>query len=456
MPKCKYDSDISQCGTIKAWFTRMSTAQGLAGRDRAPIYKAFAIPRATQFSHLSCSETRHVAGEASQQSMRGKRGEAGPLQHEHGCGMTVNLLGAVSRDEVCGSKYSGNSTRGSSTAVFGNIGRALFLSEKPYTDLSKLTTTALDDHRLYDADSRPNDEHSSRRNTLSGTPRSHEREFHDQHNRSKSLSLYTDETLRDHMQHQGRSSTPHRAPSPATEEPIITCSEPDQKIYRQYTAPLFGEGKVFDVDPWKETRAEHAAETGRLILVMGRTESSVLCLTLRRHKDVQPLDDQFLRTRVSLYTKRCDDDDGRAQVVPEHFKQCPCAPLAIKLEEGRELFQGVWVNLAEPQTIKDVAKIAVSYHGNLDHGDFVRLKDAYIATQIGMLRPSQRRRNMLIVYLLMLLAFLIVQVWLFSQGRCLVGKGLCVCSRLFPCPSLSSSKNDGLLVASYILQFFFC
>lgn len=74
--------------------------------------------------------------------MSGKTGEASPLQNQsdipgNACGLiTVNWNGTLRHDAVHGSKYSGNSTCGSSIGVFGNIGRVPIPCKKKNYNIS--------------------------------------------------------------------------------------------------------------------------------------------------------------------------------------------------------------------------------------------------------------------------------------------------------------------------------
>lgn len=210
------------------------------------------------------------------------------------------------------------------------------------------------------------------------------------------MYLCPDSATSDAMHNRRRSRSPCLSSNYATDEPILVCSEPDQRIFRRNTAPIFCAGKVFQIEP----AAEYASLAGRFILVIGRSGSSVVCLTLRRHERLNGREHEFLIDRVRLYTKV--HEEGGEQVAPEHFKPSPCPPLHIELEPGRRLFRDVWVNLAEPLTVHNANDVAVEYHGAIDDGDFSRLKVAYIVTQARMFNCQQGGPSMLVFHLLLL------------------------------------------------------
>lgn len=201
----------------------------------------------------------------------------------------------------------------------------------------------------------------------------------------------------------------HSSSRATSEDPSIVCSEPIQGIFRRMTAPEFSEGTVFEVDP---TMAKSIGLASRFILVIGRSGSSVVCLTLRRHEDLRARSQEFLRARVPLYTKM-KTDDIQGQRNPQHFQHCPCAPLALEVEEGRTLSENVWINLAEPQTIRCAQKFEVEHHGALDDDSLARLKLAYKATQACMLESWQERPSVLMSHLFILWCYLLFLVeWL--------------------------------------------
>lgn len=68
--------------------------------------------------------------------MSGDKEAAPPAQYDSGMpdGRSLNIAfyctSAVSSDSIQGSKYSHNTTRDSSTGVYGNVGRAPFLGRE--------------------------------------------------------------------------------------------------------------------------------------------------------------------------------------------------------------------------------------------------------------------------------------------------------------------------------------
>lgn len=276
-----------------------------------------------------------------------------------------------------------------------------------------LTRASPDDHRSYHSDDPSNHNLDHREKLWKGKLRRHRilrngRQASNEDDQSEPMPSHMHGALSDDMHNLSLRLR--------VKERSIVCREPVQRIFRSMTAPSFSEGKVFHVDPTMERPAEYAAMAGRSILVIGNHGSSVVCLTLGRHTDVYGGDQEFLRARVRLYTKPHGNPDERW--APEHFKQCPCPPLALEPRDGRMLFRDVWINLAEPQTIKNVQGLAVVWQGALNEDDFSKLKGAYIATQARMLNAWQSKPNTFIYHLLLFWCFTRVFVGgLFCRSR---------------------------------------
>lgn len=102
--------------------------------------------------------------------------------------------------------------------------------------------------------------------------------------------------------------------------------------------------------------------------------------------------------REFLCTKGPEDRPWKP--APEHLEKCHNTPLVVGLKKGRALCEDVWVNLAELQTIRNAQEVAVGYRGNLADGDFARLKDVYIVTQICIVNTWQERPRVPLDHLL--------------------------------------------------------
>lgn len=184
-----------------------------------------------------------------------------------------------------------------------------------------------------------------------------------------------------------------RSPSPSpsslsqhSQHSQIFPSIPEQNFIRRNTASWFERGKMFEISRSNDS----TGMAGSSMIVVGRKHSSIVCLPVYRHPGIKGHERSFFKARVSLYAK--------GKRAPSHLAACPCEPLKIALEDGRELSDDVWISVGEPRTIHH-QDVEVALHGNMSVDDFRKLRGAYLVAQDSITDNDQKKRpNTLVLH----------------------------------------------------------
>lgn len=101
------------------------------------------------------------------------------------------------------------------------------------------------------------------------------------------------------------------------------------------------------------------------MIVVGRKRSSLFCLPLFKHLDINGNKLPSFQAWLLVYAK--------GKPSPCYSTASPCESLKIAVEDGRGLSNDVWIKVGEPQTIRP-EEVEVALHGSMCQGDFNKFR----------------------------------------------------------------------------------
>ncbi|KAH8781318.1 hypothetical protein F5883DRAFT_539915 [Diaporthe sp. PMI_573] len=280
-----------------------------------------------------------------------------------GCPSSLVFNAFIHSDTVGGSKYSGNTTDGSSAGMFGNIEQRRSSGADGHPPGEGIGN---DSDQAHKQEQMPAESTYSQCQTNEGTKR------------MSAVHLTPDYTLGASMSPQ-TSCSPSLSPSKSPQHSQIFPRIPEAEFIRRNTASWYERGKIIEIG----RSNENTSIAGSSMVVVGRKHSSIVCLPLYKHSGIKGHERSFFKGRVSVYAK--------GKQPPSHSAACPCEPLQIALEDGRELSDDVWISVGEPHTIRH-QEVEVALHGNMCEDGFKKLRGVYLNAQNSITDSDEKKR----------------------------------------------------------------
>jgi hypothetical protein len=136
---------------------------------------------------------------------------------------------------------------------------------------------------------------------------------------------------------------------------------------------------------------------GRNMVVVARSNSTIICLPLCRYSGIHGHERDFLKARLLVYS-----NDSTA---PKKLLRCPWNPVQVQLESGRNMYSNVWINCEKPYTIH-YSDVKVALLGNLTDEGRDTLKMAYLHTQDAMASPDRKKPGLLWLHVKIVFGYL--------------------------------------------------